>query len=113
MRKWALLLAMWFSYPAFGGTYEIVLAAKACRDIGPDKQVECTFSVGRDLRIDIAGIGTFSRSNAGGDYYATIGGLHDCIVVKPGPRNKSVTDFAFISPRSARVFKTWQRCKGQ
>jgi hypothetical protein len=118
-----LVLVLLLPVPVTAGTYEVALAGKKCKE-GLAQEIECVFTIGKDLRIDIAGVGTdsagatFIKSNFDGDYYATYGVLHGCIIVKPGKKTRAatlnaLTDFAFISPRSAKVFNTWQQCQGQ
>jgi hypothetical protein len=60
-----------------------------------------------------AGI-SFLRSNfKRGDYFARFGVAHGCVVVAEGmttPRRSVPTDFAFVSPKTGRTYKTWEEC---
>ena len=102
---------LWVS-PAWGNeTYRKTLAGKSCEG-NSRQQINCTYKIGKDLRISIDGIGfpdtgvTFAKSNIEGDFYATFGMRHLCVIIKP--RNW-IIDFeaglAFISPRNGKVYK--------
>lgn len=113
-----VFLAILFSAKAFGGTYEVTVKGKKCFE-KQNQQIECEYKIGKDLHVTISGIGqndtgiTFMKSNYDGDYYATYGLLHSCIIVKPGMKIEKFMDYAFISPRTGKVFKTWQLCKNE
>jgi hypothetical protein len=107
--------------PAFSGeTYDAVVAGRTC---GIDKlqQVTCAYNVGKDLRISIPGIGTddvgvtILKSDFDGDYYATFGLMHQCLIVKTGGKLTSIPgklpDFAFISPKNGKDYQDWESCK--
>ena len=106
-------------------TYEIVVAGKICAE-GSTQAIECEYKVGRDLEFAIAGIGqphtgvTFTRSSFDGDFYASFGILHGCVIVKRG--KKGVTsrevsgpgsdfDYAFVSPKNGKVYRLWEECR--
>jgi hypothetical protein len=97
-------------------TFDVVRNSKRCHEDQSTQQVECSFSIGNDLRIELAGVGTelasasFSKSNSNGDYFAKIGTIHHCIIIQTGARRGNEPDFAFISPRSAKVYRTWEEC---
>jgi hypothetical protein len=99
-------------------TFDVVQAGKTCHVQKTGGAVECTYKVGRDLVVTIAGVGetdasiTFPRSNSAGDYYATFGLAHGCIIVKPGDHSPNkFPDFAFISPRNGKVYGSWEGCR--
>lgn len=68
-------------------------------------EVDCEYRVGLSLHFAIASIGqddtavTFFRVDWDGDYYASVGGYHGC-VIKPGKTRGKTTllDVAFVSP---------------
>lgn len=68
--------------------------------------------MGQELEIWVDGIGlpdtsiTFDRSNFKGDYYATFGMGHLCVIVKSG--KDLFQGFAFISPQNGKVYKDWE-----
>lgn len=102
-----------------GGTaYEDTLSGKTCAE--SRQQLNCEYKVGKDLEFSIDGIGmpdtgiTFARSDyLKGDYYATFGLRHGCVVVKHGVDLRLFgLDFAFVSPKNGKVYKTWEECKG-
>ena len=110
---------------AVASTYDEVLKGKQCSQIGDRQTLSCRFKVGMDLHISIDGIGqedtgvTFMKSDFDGDYYATHGVLHGCVIVKRGPKSYSEEsdgpgsrfDYAFISPRNGKVYRSWPECK--
>lgn len=124
-----LLLGLFLltALPANGemSTYELVLKGKRCQE-RENQMLDCDYRIGKTLHISIAGIGlpdtsvTFMKSDYDGDFYATMGVLHGCVIVKRGPKDSppnvldgpgSLFDFAFISPRSGKVYKGWQECQ--
>lgn len=94
--------------------YDKTLAGKSCKETAR-QQIDCTYEIGKDLLIWIAGIGltdtavTFAKSNFKGDYYATFGMLHLCVVVKS--QRNLLQEFAFISPKNGKVYKDWETCR--
>lgn len=106
-------------------TYDEVLKGKQCAAHSNSQTLSCQYRVGADLHLSIDGIGqedtgvTFMRSNAEGDFYATYGILHGCVVVKRGNKRYSpepvgpdpMSDYAFISPRNGKVYRSWPQCK--
>lgn len=107
-----------------GPTYEAVLAGMKCKqEQVTAPQFDCEYRVGKSLRVVASGLGengatfTIMKSDFDGDYYVSVGGMgnHDCAIVKPGgarPVHAANTfwDIAFISPRTGKVFTTWQEC---
>lgn len=110
---------------AINSTYDEVLKGKQCAAHSNSQTLSCQYRVGADLHLSIDGIGqedtgvTFVKSNADGDFYATYGVLHGCVVVKRGPKSYteapggpgSMSDYAFISPRNGKVYRSWPECK--
>ena len=99
-------------------TYELVLAAKSCKTW--NQTISCEYTVGSGLKFSIDGIGqpdtgiTFIKSSFDGDFYATFGTLHGCVVIKRGPKGTtssairgpgSFTDYAFVSPKNGKVYQ--------
>jgi len=111
----ALLLAS--QSMAADQTYDNVIKGKSCKESG-SQRLDCTYRVGRDLYIAIAGIGmpdtgiNFYASSLEGDYYASVGVLHGCIIVTPGKSSGSSEEegYAFISPKNGKVYKDWRSC---
>ncbi len=107
-------------------TFEVVTDGMACKQSpDPNSGMNCSYRIGRDLEIDMAGIGredasiTVTRTRGyDGDYYATFGILHGCIVIKPNLRTARTEkeflaradNMAFISPATGHVYKTWREC---
>ncbi len=114
-----LLLLMLLSSKSLAAettTYGAVVNGMSCSQISTGS-LECNYKIGKDLVINIAGIGdndagvTIFKSNGlDGDYYPTFGILHGCIIVKPGKKAGRIFDYAFISPKTGKVYNTWQEC---
>lgn len=82
----------------------------------------CRYKVGQGLEFSITGVGepyagiSFLRSDIKSDYWARVGMQHRCIIVVAGERapKEALTakgDFAFVSPRTGVVYRTWQECE--
>src|SRR5687768_16577846 len=60
--------------------------------LGFAPRLDCDYRVGRSLHFAILGVGhddvtiTIFRADFEGDYYVSIGGLHNCVVVKQGKK---------------------------
>ena len=98
--------------------YELTLKGKQCQETS-SQQLGCEYRIGKTLYISIDGIGrtdtgiTFMKSDVNGDFYASIGVLHGCVIVKRNPPDLDppfTSDYAFISPRSGKVYRTWTEC---
>ena len=120
MRLFIITAILTFLAPpvwAGGTAYEDTLSGNQCKE--SHQQINCTYKVGKDLEFSIDGIGmpdtgiTFTRSKGiEGDYYATFGLMHGCIIIKHGKNsNLFFKDFAFVSPKNGKVYKTWEDCK--
>lgn len=117
----AVIAASTTAWPG-DSTYALTLAGKKCSE-SQLQPIECTYVVGKDLEFTIAAVGQpyagvhFLRSSFAGDYYASFGLNHGCVIVRPG--EKSVVPisnpqllFAFVSPRNGKVYSSWEQCKG-
>ncbi len=103
-------------------TYDEAIDGKSCKETS-SQFLSCEYKIGEDLHISIDGIGqpdtgiTFMKSDSEGDFYATYGILHGCIIVKRGPESinennpGSMLDYAFISPLNGKVYKDWGNCQ--
>ena len=98
--------------------YELALNGKQCQEYS-GQLLECEYRIGKTLYIAITGIGqtdtaiTFLKSDENGDFYASIGMRHGCVIVKRNPDLPNLAnafEFAFISPHSGKIYKTWQEC---
>jgi hypothetical protein len=107
-------------------SYEFVLAGKKCETGTWDQTLSCEYNVGTGLKLVIAGIGqpdtavTFMKSSFEGDFYASFGLLHGCVIVHRGKKGvehddpmepSGLADYAFVSPRNGKVYQKWDRCK--
>jgi hypothetical protein len=116
----------WTDYSAaqtMQSMYDLVLAGKDCKAGKTMQTLSCEYRVGTDLRFSIDGIGdpdtgiSFLRSSFDGDYFATVGVMHGCVIVKHGEKTlpeyltPSMADLAFVSPKNGKVYRTWQECK--
>lgn len=115
------IIAVIFTFLAPAGwagetAYEDTFSGKKCSE--SHQQLYCEYTVGKDLEFSIAGIGmpdtgiTFLRSKHEGDYFAQFGLMHGCIIIKHGKHSKLFgKDFAFVSPKNGKVYKSWEDCK--
>ena len=115
MRLFILITSLlFFCQSSYAETYDAVLAGKKCQE-DDYQQLNCSYKVGKDLHIEIAGIGqedtgiAFLKSNFKGDYYGKYGLLHGCVIVN----GEGFADYAFISPKNGKVYKSWKNCKHQ
>jgi hypothetical protein len=122
MRTTVVILYLFLCSQVQASTFDVVLAGKKCEE-DVTQHLECDYRIGKDLWIAVAGIGeatggaTFFKSDFDGDYYASFGLMHACVIVHPGKKlfsssPDSIFDLAFISPRTGKVFESWAECKG-
>jgi hypothetical protein len=111
-----LLMILPTTMSAGGTAYDETLVGKSCKEAL--QQINCEYKVGKDLEFSIDGVGmpdtgiTFVRANHRGDYYASFGLLHGCVIVKHGIHSELfLADYAFVSPKNGKVYGTWQECK--
>lgn len=128
-RAFAAALFCVISGPTLSGdrsSYELVLAGKKCETGTSDQTLSCEYTVGTGLKFVVAGIGqpdtavTFMRSSFDGDFYASFGLLHGCVIVQRGSKDLEqddpmepggLSDYAFVSPKNGKVYKTWDQCR--
>ena len=104
--------------PTRAPTHDAIVAGMKCKQ-NPMGSIECDYRVGHSLYFNIAGVGdkdasiTFFASSFEGDYYGSVGVLHGCVIVKPGKAidGPGAFDFAFVSPRTGKVYEDWQSCQ--
>jgi len=97
-----------------------VYRGRECQRQESINQLDCTYTVGEDLEFDIAGVGQRDASitvlrtvGYEGDFYASFGLLHGCVIVKPGSGNPAAQrafQMAFVSPRTGEVYADWETC---
>lgn len=98
-------------------TYDAVVAGKQCSE--SRGEISCQYRVGLSLYFEIVAIGvrdagvTFYKVDVDGDFYATFGLLHGCVIVKPGRKlqRSGVLSLAFVSPANGKVYQTWEECQ--
>lgn len=100
--------------------FDLAVRGTSCNALS-DSSLFCTYQVGKDLEFSITSVGqsdtgiSFLRSNINGDYFARYGVMHGCIIVERGmtaPKRKSPEDdYAFVSPKTGQVYKSWQECQ--
>ena len=101
--------------------YDAVVAGMSCKQAmnGP---MHCVYKVGQGLEFSITAVGaedagiSFLRSNIAADFYARFGVQHGCVIVAAGESAPTWAadpgkDFACVSPRNGRVYRSWQQCK--
>src|SRR5258706_9198692 len=94
---------------ASASTFDAVVAGMHCEQ-NPMGSLECEYRVGKSLRFGVVGVGdpdaaiTFYSVSFDGDYYASVGVAHGCVIVKPGKMTELGAGFAFVSPRNGKVY---------
>jgi hypothetical protein len=106
--------------------YDALLDGMSCRQQRSGR-MDCEFRAGAAVRFVISGVGqedvsiAFVEADAKGEFVASMVPLHGCVVVKPTrtadatkaagiPASDSVLTFAFVSPRSGKVYRNWATC---
>ena len=100
--------------------FNIVTSGTECK-AASDGGLFCKYKIGKDLEFSITSVGdpdvgiSFLHSNFNGDYFARFGVMHGCIIVARGmaapEQNLPVDDFVFVSPKTGKIYKTWQDCR--
>lgn len=106
--------------------YEATVAGMACKqsrsDYAPNGQLECTYRVGADLLFQIVGVGEpdvnigvrKAADYESADYVFDFSMGHRCVIVSAGNRTKRALGAlvvpGFVSPRTGKVFRSWQEC---
>lgn len=108
------------------GAFDALLEGMACRQ-HKSGRMDCEFRVGSSIRFIIAGVGqedvivSFVQADSGSEYVVSMVPLHGCVVVKPTrtadatraagiPAADSVVTFAFVSPKTGKVYRNWAAC---
>ena len=123
MKKFIIILSALVCSGAYAddrlSVYDFVVEGKECKE-GYGQTITCTYKVGNSLSVSIIGLGdqdaaiTFFKADFDGDFYASYGLGHGCVIVKAGrdnPRPATEKRFAFIQPNTGKVYKTWEDCK--
>ena len=105
--------------------FDSLLAGMSCKQ-QKSGRMDCDFRAG-GTRFVIAGVGqqdvsvAFLQGDTASLYVVSVAPLHGCVVVKPTRAadatraaglqpGDSVSTFAFVSPRTGKVYRTWQTC---
>jgi hypothetical protein len=116
-----LILVLPYIANAGDSVYVRTLASKKC-SISLNQQIECIYTLGKDLKFVIAGIGTeytsitFLSSSFDGDFYGSVGIKHGCVIVQAGQKTIKSDgsmhgQYAFVSPKNGKVYNDWIECK--
>jgi len=112
MKKILLIIFLLLSFESQASTYDQLLSSKKCKE-AYDQNISCIYKAGKSLIIEITGVGTsvagiiFSKSDLNGDYYGSYGVSHGCVIAQ---NSNELLDIAFISPKNAKIYKTWKEC---
>jgi hypothetical protein len=110
------------------GAFNALIDGMSCRQQSGGR-MDCDFRVGSTLRFVVAGVGqedvviSFMQADSVAEYVASIAPLHGCVVVKPVraadaarasglQASDSAATYAFVSPRTGKVYRNWQGCLG-
>jgi hypothetical protein len=64
----------------------------------------------------VAGVGqedvavVLLQADSNSEFVASVVPLHGCVVVKPVRTADSAATFAFVSPKTGKVYRTWSAC---
>jgi hypothetical protein len=94
-------------------------ASCATTTVAGERQRECHYAIGRSLRFSVVGVGepdaavNVLKSDADSDFYLSFGIQHGCAIVWPTGKapERFQLHLAFVSPRTGRVYDTWQQCR--
>lgn len=112
MKNILFIVFLLVSFNTKASTYEQLLSSKKCAETYK-QNISCTYKAGKSLIIEITGVGTskagivFAKSDFNGDYYGSYGTSHGCAIAQ---NSNELLDIAFISPKSAKVYKTSKEC---
>ena len=111
-------------FAAEQSTYDIALAGRTCST--KHKIVSCQYQVGNSLIFRIDAIGTpittltFLKSSIDDDFYAGYEIESGCVIIRRGLTGEtsdsflgpgSMTDYAFVSLKSGKLYRTSSVCK--
>ena len=102
--------------------YALVTKGMSCNQGGSgtstETQMVCRYSVGEGLQFSIVSVGApdagivFDKVAGDGPYRAAMSVKHGCVIVEPRADRggAALPQLAFVSPRSGKVYHTWQDC---
>ena len=102
--------------------YSLVTNGMRCNQGGTgtsaDTQMVCEYSVGDGLQFRILAVGAadagieFEKVLPSSPYRAAMSLKHGCVIVErqSSSNTASAPQFAFVSPRTGKVYHTWQDC---
>lgn len=109
-------------------TYDVVASGTQCTQsqvpYQNSAQLNCVYTVGTGLKFSIAGVGQADAAilvdwaaGLDSDFYFKFGVQHGCVIVARGfgkQRKPSGGlpgfDMVFVSPKTGRVYRTWEEC---
>ncbi len=105
--------------PSSTDIYTLVTNGMRCNQGGAgtsaETQMVCDYAVGDGLQFRIVAVGApdagieFDKVLANSPYRAAMSIKHGCVIVEP-TSNSNAPQFAFVSPRTGKVYHTWQDC---
>ena len=102
--------------------YSLVTNGMRCNQGGAstsaETQMVCEYSVGDGLQFRIVAVGApdagieFEKVLPNSPFRAAVSLRHSCVIVEPTSDNNTsrLPQFAFVSPRTGKVYHTWQDC---
>lgn len=114
----SIFLFLLFAIPAKAAsqnTFEMLVKGKTC-NASSSQKIDCSYRIGNSLWIEIVGVGendvgvAFMKSDYKGEYYAKIGKMHNCVIVNAGLKSSEILDYAFISPKTGKIYKSVEGC---
>lgn len=108
--------------PSTADIYTLVTNGMRCNQGGAgtsaETQMVCDYTVGDGLQFRIVAVGApdagieFDKVLPNSPYRAAMSIKHGCVIVESASDSNAarVPQFAFVSPRSGKVYHTWQDC---
>ncbi len=96
-------------------TFEKLVKGKTCNTSSSQK-IDCDYKIGDSFWIQIIGIGeddvgvAIMKSDYKGEYFAKVGRMHNCVIVNTGLKATGILDYAFISPKTGKIYKSVEGC---
>lgn len=96
-------------------TFDKLVKGKTC-NASSSQKIDCSYRIDNSLWIEIIGVGeddvgvAFMKSDYKGEYYAKVGRMHNCVIVNAGLKFSEILDYAFISPKTGKIYKSVDEC---
>jgi hypothetical protein len=110
-----VLLIIALPSSAATNTFDKLVKGKTCNTSSSQK-IDCDYKISDSFWIQIIGVGeddvgvAIMKSDYKGEYFAKVGRMHNCVIVNTGLKAKGILDYAFISPKTGKIYKSVEGC---